>query len=87
MSFGRTTSPQVCFKAKVIKEIDSHKGLGFVVSSNLSWKPHIEKAGTKESKVFFMLKRNSPNVPAYTKLTLYKIWFFQIKPTLLLVLI
>ena len=72
MSFGRTTSPQLCFNEKVSEKIDSHKDLGLVISSILSWKPHIEKALRKANKVLFMLKRNSPNVPAYTNLYLYK---------------
>ena len=72
MSFGRTISPQLCFNDKVIKRRDLHEDLGLIISSNLSWKPHIENVITKANKVLSMLKRNSPNIPAYTKLNLYK---------------
>ena len=75
MSFERTTSPQLCFNEKVenvFEKISSYKDLGLIISSKLSWKPHIEKAVTKANKDLFMLNRNSPNVPAYNKLNLYK---------------
>ena len=75
MSFVRTTAPQLCFNEKSFRKIDSLKDLGFTINSNLSGKPHIEKAVTKTIKVLIMLKRKSLNVPAYTSKIYTKVSF------------
>ena len=61
MSFGRTTSAQLRSNEKVLEHIDSYEDHG-INSSNLSWKPHIEKTITKANKDFVCLNATLPTI-------------------------
>ena len=46
--------------------MDTQKDLGVIISNDMSWILHIDKAGLKANKTFFAIKRNiSPTSVTY----------------------
>ena len=60
------------FNNEQIAHVDCQKDLGLIVSNDLTWSQHMEKACVKANRVFFMIKRNTSNLHWKAKLNLYK---------------
>ena len=52
--------------------VDTPKDLGVIISNDMSWNLHIDKAGFKADKSFFAIKRNISNLNRVAKLKLFK---------------
>ena len=60
------------FGNHVIEKELTQSDLGLILSSDLKWDQHIEKAFKNAIDVFFMIERNVSNIYWTTKLNLYK---------------
>ena len=60
------------FNNEQIAHVDCQKDHGLIVSNDLTWSQHMEKACVRANRVFFMIKRNTSNLHWKAKLNLYK---------------
>ena len=59
--------------------MDTQKDLRVIISNDMSWNLHIDKAGLKAHKTFFAIKRNISNLNKVAKLNLLKSMIFNFK--------
>ena len=71
VSFTKSSN-KFCFNNTEIRLLDTQKDLGVIISNDMSWNLHIDKAGLKENKTFFAIKRNISNLNSEAKLNLFK---------------
>ena len=71
VSFTKSSN-NICFNNTETKLVDTQKDLGVVISNDMSWNLHIDKAGLKTNKNFFAIKRNISNLNKVAKLNLLK---------------
>ena len=65
--------PEYTFCNVKLEVVDSHRDLGLLVNSSLTWSDHISLRLGKAYGAFYLLKRNvSPNLSTSSKLNLYK---------------
>ena len=70
---GHDESAQFLLGAEYLPFVNQIEDLGFIVSSSLSWKPHVESKLLKCNGIFGFLKRSIPfSVSSSRKLLLYK---------------
>ena len=74
LNFGsHDESAQFLLGAEYLPFVNQIEDLGFIVSSSLSWKPHVESKLLKCNRIFGFLKRSIPiSVSSSRKLLLYK---------------
>ena len=65
-------SNKFCFNNTEITLVDTQKDLGVIISNGLCWNIHIDKAGLKVNKFFFVIKRIILNLNRVAKLSLFK---------------
>ena len=69
----RPTDSNFVLNSATLENVSNEKDLGVVVSSDLSWTPHIRKQCQKTVSVFFLIRRNiSSSVSVAARLNLYK---------------
>ena len=78
-SFRSVDHPDIVFKGIVLPEVDTHKYLGFTLSSNLSWSSHIDTILGSVSPVADVLRKLKYSVD---KESLEQIYFIFIRPKL-----
>ena len=71
LNFGKNRFSFI-FNNEQIAHVDCQKDLELIVSNDLTWSQHMEKACVKANRVFFMIKRNTSNLHWKAKLILYK---------------
>ena len=70
---GPDESAQFLLGAEYLPFVNRIEDLGFIVSSSLSWKPHVESKLLKCNRIFGFLKRSIPfSVSSSRKFLLYK---------------
>ena len=79
VSFNKS-SKKFCFNKTKTKLVSDQKDLGVIISNDMSWNLHIDKAVLKANKTFFAIKRNISNLNSVAKLNLFK---FMIIPVIL----
>ena len=69
----RPTDSSFVLNSATLENVSNEKNLGVIVSSDLSWTPHIRKQCQKAVSVFFLIRRNiSSSVSVAARLNLYK---------------
>ena len=71
VSFTKS-SIKFCFNNREIKLVDSQKNLGVIISNDMCWNHHIDKAVLKVNKTYFGFKRIILNLNRVAKLNLFK---------------
>ena len=71
VSFTKSSN-KFCFNNTEIKLVDSQKNLGVIISNDMCWNHHIDKAKLKVNKSFFGIKRIILNLNRVAKLNLFK---------------
>lgn len=67
-----TTPPEYSLNNVGLEVVFSYKYLGVIVSSNLSWKPHIDYVVSNANRSLGYIRRNFKYSPSSLKLVLYK---------------
>lgn len=67
-----TTPPEYSLNNVCLEIVPSYKYLGVIVSSNLSWKPHIDYIVSNANRMLGYIRRNFNSSPSSLKLILYK---------------
>ena len=60
------------FNNTEIKLVDTKKDLGVIISNDMIWNLHIDKAGLKAKKTLFAIERNISSLNRVAKLNLFK---------------
>ena len=71
VSFTKSSN-KFCFNNTENKLVDTQKDLEIIISNDMSWNLHIDKAVLKANKTFFAIKRNISNINRVAKLNLFK---------------
>ena len=65
-------SHEVLLDERIIPLSETHSDLGLLIAANLRWTQHVNRQCQNASRVFYMIKRNAPNLPPVVKVNLYK---------------
>ena len=75
---GHDESAQFLLGTKYLPFVNQIEDMCFIVSSALSWKPHVESKLPKCNRIFGFLKRRLPSLSSSRKSFLYKFLFLPI---------
>ena len=64
---------QFNFGDELLHRVSVQSDLGLMISKDLKWNLHLDKACSKAIRVFHMIKRNVSNLNTEAKLNLYKL--------------
>ena len=70
VSFTKNSN-KFCFNNTEIKLVDTQKDLGVIISNDMIWNLHTDKAGLTANKKFFAIKRNISSLNRVAKLNLF----------------
>ena len=69
---SQIVSSTYTIRSTIIKIVDKHRGLGVILSSNLSWEPHYQHITSKAYKLLELLRQSfSSNISINCKKQLY----------------
>jgi hypothetical protein len=64
-------NPTIMINNTPIEKVDSFNFLGITIDTNLSWKPHIDKIGSKISRALGILNKLKNYLPLHIKINMY----------------
>ena len=67
----RSPSP-LFFNGMQIQNVQQQLDLGVMMDWKLNWTPHVKRTAHKAMTAFHLIRRNSPSLPVFAKLNLYK---------------